>query len=120
METLANHLGVSKQSVGKWELGQRAIKHHDLANLCTALGVSADHLLFDQRVWPFKGVDAEKIGQLEEPDILQLQGGILTVAGQVGLDIATARPPAPTQETKVAMKEAPSSSTFHHPKVRRA
>lgn len=104
LQRLADHLQVSKATVGHWETGERTVKHHDLARLCVALGVSADQLLFGSTIWPFTGVDIAKVVQLEPGDIQQLQGGLLLTAGQIGLDIATAKvgkePSSPASETR--------------------
>jgi transcriptional regulator with XRE-family HTH domain len=102
LQRLATHLNVSKATAGHWETGERSVKHHDLARLCVALGVSADQLLFGSTIWPFAGVDVSKVVQLEQADIQQLQGGLLLTAAQVGLDIAAAKG---SKEAKASIRE---------------
>lgn len=104
LAALARHLNVSKATVGFWETGARTIKHHDLARLCSALEVSADELMFGKRIWPFDGIDAEKIAQLEPEDVQKLQGALLAVAAQLAVDVAASRPAKPSkpiQETNL-------------------
>ena len=88
LQTLADFMDVSKATAGHWETGARSIKHHDFARLCAALNVSADQLLFGRSVWPFSGVDADKVQQLDAQDLAKLEGGLLLTAAQIGLDIA--------------------------------
>ena len=44
-EELAGQVGVSRQAVSKWELGEAAPDTGKLLALARALGVTADHLL---------------------------------------------------------------------------
>lgn len=88
LQALAARLAISKATAGHWETGARSIKHHDLAMLCRALDVSADQLLFDQRIWPFASVDPAKVVGLEPEEIQQLQGALLLTSAHIGIDIA--------------------------------
>lgn len=48
-EQLAEKMGVSLQTVSCIELGKKAIRPENLANLCTHLNVSADYILYGKR-----------------------------------------------------------------------
>ena len=48
-EQLAEKMGVSLQTISCIELGKKAIRPDNLANLCTILDVSADYVLFGKR-----------------------------------------------------------------------
>lgn len=48
-EQLAEKMGVSLQTVSCIELGKKAIRPENLANLCTSLQVSADYILYGKR-----------------------------------------------------------------------
>ena len=48
-EQLADKMGVSLQTVSCIELGKKAIRPENLANLCTHLGVTADYILYGKR-----------------------------------------------------------------------
>lgn len=84
---VGEELGVSKATVGHWETGNRSIKHHDLAALCSVLSISADELLFGSKRWPFEGIEFESIAQLEPNEIDKLEGAIVSTAHQYGLVI---------------------------------
>lgn len=92
MATVAERLGVSKATVGHWEGGKRAIKHDDLAALCTLLGVSADEMLFGVRRWPFEGIDFGLVAGLEQSDRDRLAGALMLAAAQFGLDVKPTHP----------------------------
>ena len=48
-EQLAEKMGVSLQTVSCIELGKKAVRPENLANLCTYLGVSSDYILYGKR-----------------------------------------------------------------------
>lgn len=48
-EQLAEKMGVSLQTVSCIELGKKAIRPENLANLCTCLNVTADYVLYGKR-----------------------------------------------------------------------
>ena len=48
-EQLAEKMNVSLQTVSCIELGKKAIRPENLANLCLCLGVSADYVLYGKR-----------------------------------------------------------------------
>lgn len=48
-EQLAEKMGVSLQTISCIELGKKAVRPENLANLCTHLGVSADYILYGKR-----------------------------------------------------------------------
>lgn len=84
---LAELLGVSKGTVNHWELGNRAIKHDDLARLCQALDLSADEALFGVRRWPFKGIDFDLVNDLDPRDLGRLEGSLMQLAQDFGMQI---------------------------------
>lgn len=48
-EQLAEKMGVSLQTVSCIELGKKAVRPENLANLCNYLNVSADYILYGKR-----------------------------------------------------------------------
>lgn len=48
-EQLAEKMGVSLQTVSCIELGKKAVRPENLANICTYLGVTADYILYGRR-----------------------------------------------------------------------
>lgn len=48
-EKLAEKMGVSLQTISCIELGKKAIRPENLANLCTHLNVTADYILYGKR-----------------------------------------------------------------------
>lgn len=48
-EQLAEKMGVSLQTVSCIELGKKAVRPANLANLCTCLNVTADYVLYGKR-----------------------------------------------------------------------
>ena len=48
-EQLAEKMGVSLQTVSCIELGKKAVRPENLANLCSYLNVSADYILYGKR-----------------------------------------------------------------------
>ncbi len=59
-EQLAERLGVSRQAVSRWEMGETTPDMTNLEGLCTFFGVSADYLIFDRKDTPSKAPEAEK------------------------------------------------------------
>ena len=48
-EQLAEKMGLSLQSISCIELGKKAVRPENLANLCTYLDVTADYVLYGKR-----------------------------------------------------------------------
>lgn len=48
-EKLAERMGVSLQTISCIELGKKAIRPENLANLCLHLNVSADYIMYGKR-----------------------------------------------------------------------
>lgn len=48
-EQLAEKIGVSLQTVSCIELGKKAVRPENLANICTCLSVTADYILYGKR-----------------------------------------------------------------------
>lgn len=48
-EQLAEKIGVSLQTISCIELGKKAVRPENLANLCLSLGVTADYILYGKR-----------------------------------------------------------------------
>ena len=48
-EQLAEKMGVSVQTISCIELGKKAVRPENLANLCTYLNVTADYILYGRR-----------------------------------------------------------------------
>lgn len=48
-EQLAEKMGVSLQTVSCIELGKKAVRPENLANMCTYLGVTTDYILYGKR-----------------------------------------------------------------------
>lgn len=48
-EHLAEKMGVSLQTISCIELGKKAIRPENLANLCTHLEITSDYILFGKR-----------------------------------------------------------------------
>lgn len=87
IDQVAELLGVSRGTPGHWESGARTIKLGDLVALCRELEVSSDELLFGKPHWPFKGISYRVVADLERPDIDKLEGGIMLVAAQIGVEV---------------------------------
>lgn len=66
-EQLADKMGVSLQTVSCIELGKKAVRPENLANLCNHLDITADYVLYGKRnkqqmndtVAKLSGLDAE-------------------------------------------------------------
>lgn len=48
-EQLAEKIGVSLQTISNIELGKKAVRPENLANICRILDVSADYILYGKR-----------------------------------------------------------------------
>ena len=48
-EQLAEHIGVSLQTISCIELGKKAVRPENLAKLCLCLDISADYILYGIR-----------------------------------------------------------------------
>lgn len=48
-EQLAEKIGVSLQTISNIELGKKAVRPENLANLCSYLGVTSDYILYGKR-----------------------------------------------------------------------
>lgn len=90
LEHVAKRIGVTRATIGHWETGARAIKHRDLAAICTVLGVSADEVLFGVRRWPFEKIDFGSVADLEPIELARLEGALLGLASQLGIEIKRA------------------------------
>lgn len=65
-EQLAEKMGVSLQTISCIELGKKAVRPENLANLCLFLNVSADYLLFGKRSDQQTTEITKKISSLDE------------------------------------------------------
>ena len=48
-EQLAEKIGVSLQTISNIELGKKAVRPENLANLCINLGITSDYILYGKR-----------------------------------------------------------------------
>lgn len=69
-EQLADKVGVSLQTISCIELGKKAVRPENLANLCIHLDVSADYVLYGKRSEHQMSVLMEKLSALT-PDEYQ-------------------------------------------------
>lgn len=69
-EQLAEKMGVSLQTVSCIELGKKAIRPENLANLCSHLGITADYVLYGKRSEGQMSTLTEKLSTLT-PDEYQ-------------------------------------------------
>lgn len=67
-EQLADKMGVSLQTISCIELGKKAIRPENLANLCTHLDVTADFVLYGKRNEHQMNVLLEKISTLTQEE----------------------------------------------------
>lgn len=73
-EQLADKMGVSLQTVSCIELGKKAVRPENLANLCTYLGVSADYILYGKRSEQQMGETIAKLSNLDCEAYRTVQG----------------------------------------------
>lgn len=59
-DELAERLGVSRQSISRWETGQAEPSPENLRAMCTLYRVSADYLLMDGTTLPEEGASPEE------------------------------------------------------------
>ena len=64
-EQLAELVGISLQTVSNIELGKKAVRPENLANLCLCLGVSSDHILYGKRDMAQMTDTVEKLAALD-------------------------------------------------------
>lgn len=64
-EQLAEKIGVSLQTISNIELGKKAVRPENLANLCLHLDISADYILYGKRSEQFM---TDTIGKLSALD----------------------------------------------------
>lgn len=93
---IAVNLGLSSpQQISNWK--RRGVPPEWHAPIARLFGRSVDELMglvaetslndLEQKEWPFHSVDEEKVRQLDERPLAQLEAAILIAAAQVGLDI---------------------------------
>ena len=72
-EKLAEKMGVSLQTISCIELGKKAIRPENLANLCLHLDVSADYILYGKRNEKLMSELVSKLSELssEEYSIIE-------------------------------------------------
>ena len=75
-EQLAEQIGVSRQSISKWELGETVPDLHNIVRLSEVFGVSTDYLL--------KGVDSSAANAHEET---AKESDPFSKAGKIHLDL---------------------------------
>ena len=73
-EQLADKMGVSLQTVSCIELGKKAVRPENLANLCTHLNVSADYILYGKRSEQQMNGIADKLSALDDEAFRTVQG----------------------------------------------
>lgn len=73
-EQLADKMGVSLQTVSCIELGKKAIRPENLANLCNYLNVSADYILYGKRNEQQMGETVAKLSALDKQAYDTVQG----------------------------------------------
>jgi transcriptional regulator with XRE-family HTH domain len=72
-EQLAEKMGVSLQTISCIELGKKAIRPENLANLCFHLGVSADYILCGKRTEAQMSDTTAKLSELPSKDFCAIQ-----------------------------------------------
>ena len=80
-EQLAEKTGVSLQTISNIELGKKAIRPENLANLCKVLGVSSDYILYGKREESQMSTAIEKLSRLS-PEAYQTVEGLLELLVQ--------------------------------------
>lgn len=64
-ENLAEKIGVSLQTISNIELGKKAVRPENLANLCSYLGVTSDYILYGKRNRQQMNDTMEKLSSLD-------------------------------------------------------
>lgn len=73
-EYLAEKIGVSLQTVSNIELGKKAVRPENLANLCICLDISADYILCGKRSEQIMNDTVEKLSALDREAYHTVQG----------------------------------------------
>ena len=81
-EQLAEKIGLSLQSVSCIELGKKAVRPENLANLCTYLDVSSDYILYGKRSEQQMQETVAKLSSLSPEAYQTLQNLINLLAGK--------------------------------------
>jgi transcriptional regulator with XRE-family HTH domain len=124
LRTLAPTFEMTHGALGHWEKGTNAISLPQLWLLCATLGVSADKILFGVERWPFEKVSYAKVADLEPADRHRLEGGLLSVAADLGVEIKQDPPSAAARQAKevasfLEIAEAASASAPPTPAKRK-
>ncbi len=72
-EQLAEKMGVSLQTISNIELGKKAIRPQNLANLCTYLEVTSDYVLYGKRTERQMGDLMKKMSALTQAEYQAVQ-----------------------------------------------
>ena len=67
-EQLADKMGVSLQTISCIELGKKAIRPENLANLCVHLDITADYILYGKRSEHQMNALTEKLAALTQDE----------------------------------------------------
>ena len=81
-EQLADKMGVSLQTVSCIELGKKAVRPENLANLCSYLNVSADYILYGKRSEQQMSDTITKLSALDAEAYRTVQGLIDLLYGR--------------------------------------
>ena len=73
-EQLADKIGVSLQTVSCIELGKKAVRPENLANLCNYLNISADYILYGKRNEQQMSETVAKLSALDREAYSTVQG----------------------------------------------
>lgn len=73
-EQLAEKMGVSLQTVSCIELGKKAVRPENLANLCSYLDVTTDYILYGKRNKQQMNDTIAKLSTLDEEAYRTVQG----------------------------------------------
>lgn len=87
----ARLVNVSQTTVGRWEAGQAVPSTASVHRICEVLGVSMEQLTQGEAArprWPFDKVDEKAIAELDQRHLDMLQGAILAIAVQLGVDVS--------------------------------
>lgn len=81
-EQLAEKIGLSLQSISCIELGKKAVRPENLANLCTYLDVSSDYILYGKRSEQQMQETVAKLSSLSPEAYQTVQNLINLLAGK--------------------------------------
>lgn len=73
-EQLAEKMGVSLQTISCIELGKKAIRPENLANLCTHLDITSDYILYGKRNNQQMNDTVTKLSTLDNEAYCTVQG----------------------------------------------